>query len=350
MDSTPTPERFEELTLRSLQGRTSQREEQVLEEWLQTSPVYRDRYDELRRVWRLAGRASPAVRSLRRPSAEDLVGGAGSGNAGARVPEGPPRAEGRTDRGSRWMRWAAPVAVAATVAAVALGIDAMSDHTPEAPSHFGVAEFSTGPQETVTARLGDGSIVRVGPSSVLRMDGTDGSRNVWLEGQAFFAVAHNPDAPFTVRTSSGTAQVLGTRFDVRARDSELRLVVVDGKVRVAAGPDERYSEEVGASEMSQVIGGERVYVSQVSDVYQLLEWMEGSLIFQATPLETVARELEQRYGVRAEVVDPAVTTRRITAWFNDEPLDAAVTVICRAADVRCEVEDGLVRIGVRPSQ
>jgi transmembrane sensor len=346
MDSTPTPEQLEELILRSLQGRTSQHEEKVLEEWLQASAAHRDRYDELRRVWRLADRASPAVRSLRRPSAEDLVGRDGPGDITAKGPERPPSTESRVARGSRWVRWAAPLAVAATVAAVALGFHALNDETPETLGHFGVAEFSTGPQETVTARLGDGSIVRVGPSSVLRMDGTDGSRNVWLEGQAFFAVAHNPDAPFTVRTSSGTAQVLGTRFDVRARDSELRLVVVDGRVRVAAGPDERYSEEVGASEMSQVVGGERVYVSQVSDVYELLDWMEGSLIFQATPLETVAKELERRYGVLAEVVDPGVATRRITAWFNDEPLDTAVTVICRAADVRCDVEDGRVRIGL----
>lgn len=342
MTSTPTPEQIEELILRSLQGATSRPEEERLEAWLAASPTNRERHDQLRRVWTMAERVSPAVRSLQRPSARDLVaaGGSPERTSDGRTTDAPSRAR------PRWGLWLAPLAAAAAISAVALGVQTMGVGDPESEIHFGVAEFSTGPQETVTARLDDGTIVRLGASSTLRMDGTDGARNVWLDGQAFFAVAHNPDAPFTVRTSAGTARVLGTRFDVRARDSDLRLVVVDGRVRVAAGPDERYAEEVGASEMSQVIGGERVYVSQVSDVFSLLEWMEGSLIFQATPLDQVAQELSHRYGISAEVVDPGVADRRITAWFNDEPLDATVTVICRAADVRCDVDVDRVRIGL----
>lgn len=338
---------MEELILRSLQGRTTYDEERSLEEWVEASPENGRRLVEIQKVWNMAERISPSVRSLRRPPAKAIVQDAA--DDGREIPENempvgsPSVPAGR----SNWVtRVVLPLAAAAVVAALALGMWMADPPSTDGHTYFGAAEFSTGPEETVTARLDDGSIVRLGPGSTLRLDGTNGVRDVWLSGQAFFAVAHNEAAPFTVRTAGGVATVLGTRFDVRSTDSDLRLVVVDGRVRVSAGSDEGQAEEVGPSQMSQVIEGDRVYVSQVSDVYALLDWMEGSLIFQATPLDQVARELEYRYGVTVEVVDPTVSDRQMTAWFNDESLESAVRVICRAVDVRCDVREDRVLMGL----
>lgn len=331
---------LDELLVRALQGRVTHDEDLRIRAWLDAAPENRAQFDELRQVWRIAERASPPVQSAWRPSASDLTGRT-SGSAAAVAASSSPASRAR-----QGYRWLAPLAAAAAVAAIALGISLTVTASGEPGPFFGVAEFSTGASEKATVRLGDGTIVRLGTSSSLQVDGTGGERKAWLKGNAFFAVAHNPSATFTVRTPAGTATVLGTRFDVRAGDNDLRLVVVDGRVRVAVGTDGQYSAEVGPSEMGHAVEGGRVYVSRVQDVYALLDWMDEALIFQATPLDRVAAELAYRYGTPVEVVTASLASRSITAWFTDEPLDEVVTVICRAAHVMCEVSEAGVRIGI----
>ncbi len=330
---------MEELILRSLQGRTDIHEERKLRSWLRASPQNRAYYDEVAQVWDVAERASPPVHSARPPTARELLE-----RVAATTPPPPAAEPARRDRS--WQRWTAPLAAAAAVAVLALGFGLFITSSEESDTFFGVAEFSTGSRERVTVRLGDGTIVRLGASSSLKVDGTGGERNVWLEGDAFFAVVHHPMAPFTVRTEAGTATVLGTRFDMRARGDDLRLVVVDGKVRVAGASADEDAREVGPREMSSVVRGGSVEVTEVDDVYSLLDWLDEALVFQSTPLEQVAIELAYRYGVSVELVNPELAGRTITAWFTDESLEAAVTVICRAADVRCRVSDARVLLGI----
>lgn len=329
---------MEELILRVFQGRATETDNRRLQAWLEAGSENRAYLEELRRIWRMAECSSPSVRSVRHPSAEELLQ-----HAAEATPV--PTARAPKVQSPRHGWWLAPLAAAASLAAMALGVSLWWGSQVEPTPFFGVAEFATGPRETVTVRLGDGTIVRLQPSTSLQMDGTDGVRNVWLSGEAFFAVAHDERAPFTVRTRSGTATVLGTRFDVRARDQEMRLVVVDGRVRVEEAGGQ-YSEEVGPSEMSRVMGDGRVYVSQVRDVFALLDWMQDAMVLQATPLERVVEELAYRYKIPVKMVDPGVASRTITAWFTDEPLEEAVSVICRVADVRCEVSEAGVRIGL----
>lgn len=331
---------MDELIVWELQGRATHAERRTLAAWLEASAENRAYYEELRRVWDMASTVSPASGLPPRPRATELVQRQAAEDTTV-VPLRPAHEPRR-----RGLRWYGPLVAAAAMVGLVLGVGIFTRDTTQPAPFFGAAEFSTGPRERVTVRLADGSIVRLGPSSTLQLDGSDGNRNVWLEGDAFFAVARHEDSPFVVQTRVGSAHVLGTRFDLHARDENLRLVVVDGRVRVASGSTGQHAEEVGPSEMSHIIEGGRPYVSQVPDVYALLDWMKEALVFQATGLDRVAEELEYRYGVPVEVVNPDLVGRTITAWFTDEPLDVAVTVICRVAEVRCDVSEAGVRIGL----
>jgi transmembrane sensor len=324
---------MDELIVRSLQERATRDEERALAAWLEAAADNRAYYEEQRQLWELAATTSHAAGAPPQPRARDLVARTAAEQAG---PALMPR---------RRLRWYEPLAAAAVVLGLLLGGALFLREAAEPAPYFGVAEFATGAREFVTVRLDDGTIVRLGPSSNLQLDGSGGQRDVWLEGDAFFAVARHDNAPFVVRTRAGNARVLGTRFDLHARNEDLRVVVVDGRVRVESGASGQH-EEVGPNEVSHIIGGGRPYVTQVPDVYALLEWMKNALVFQATPLDRVAEELEHRYGVPVELADPAVAGRTITAWFTDEPLDAAIGVICRVAEVRCTVSENIVRIGL----
>jgi ferric-dicitrate binding protein FerR (iron transport regulator) len=79
------------------------------------------------------------------------------------------------------------------------------------------------------------------------------------------------------------------------------------------------------------------------DVWTLLEWPAGLLLFQATPLREVAGEIGRHFGRPVEV-DSTVARRRVTAWFEDESLDEVVSAVCLVAGVKCEVRAARVRM------
>ena len=65
-----------------------------------------------------------------------------------------------------------------------------------------------------------------------------------MRGEAFFEVAHDASAPFTVETDDVSVEVLGTKFNVNAYDKEVTTVYLkEGKVRLTervTGRQNRY--------------------------------------------------------------------------------------------------------------
>jgi transmembrane sensor len=105
----------------------------------------------------------------------------------------------------------------------------------------------------------------------------DGSREVTLQGRAFFAVARDETRPFVVRAGQDQVRVLGTRFEVAQEQAGegLRVVVVEGRVEVttAAG-----SVEVPAGSVGRTGGAGGPTSEVVDDPRALLDWPEGIMV------------------------------------------------------------------------
>jgi transmembrane sensor len=210
----------------------------------------------------------------------------------------------------------------------------------EAPG-LAAGEIVTGAFEMVTTRLSDGSVVRLAPQSRLLVTASGPSREVWLDGRAFFAVAPDNERSFIVRTRAGDAVVLGTRFDVKVDENGMQVIVVEGRVAHQAGGR---AVQVLAMEVSHVTGAGEPTVRRIDDPVPLLQWLGEFLVFQATPLRDVARELERQFGVAVRVADTRVGERTVTAWFTHETLEEVLLIVCRAADAHCVHRDGVVTI------
>src|SRR5206468_1732744 len=88
--------------------------------------------------------------------------------------------------------------------------------------------------------LPDGSQMLLSVATRLRMPRDFGvrERRVELDGEAYFVIQHDSLRPFVVRTPYGTAEDLGTEFDVHAYEPEDGVAVVVARGRVALhGPD-----------------------------------------------------------------------------------------------------------------
>lgn len=320
---------MDELIIRSLQGRTTESEERDLRAWLRASPANRTRRRELARLWEMTGEAASPGSDRPVPTVDELLG------ESAPSPDQviPSRRRAR----SPWLRRGAAIAASIVFGFVLAGVWSQLPTDSNVTS----AEFITGASEMATARLNDGSVVRLAPNSRLRLSANAQSRDVWLDGKAFFSVSRDENRPFTVRTRAGEAHVLGTRFEVNVQQDDLRVVVVEGRVAHSSAGER---VEVEAGEVSHASTGMRPSVSRPADIRPFLDWTGAFLAFESTPLRQAAREIEHRYNVRVEIPDSALAERTVTAWFTDESLDGVMAVVCRIADAHCAVGDSVVSI------
>ncbi|MEQ9400674.1 MAG: FecR domain-containing protein [Longimicrobiales bacterium] len=320
---------MDELILRHLQGETSDIEARSLERWRAHAPENERHYQSVRRVW---GLTVPEPGASVPPPALDAV-----------IAEA--EARRRQDRGRSQRRavlrspWTGYTLAAAAVAALALFATTDRGAAPAPPALVPV-ESASGAGDVMTMALSDGSVVRLARASSVEFPPDDGVRRVRLDGRAFFAVAEG-EMPFVVSTRDAEVRVHGTRFEVRQDGEGLRVVVVEGRVGVESSAGR---VDLGPGEVAWVAGRQAPRV-MTADPWALLEWDVGLLVFQETPLADVAREVERHFGRPVRLADPSLGPRRITAWFDDEPLEEVVGAVCLVAGVRCTVDVDGVAVG-----
>lgn len=325
---------MDELIIRSLQGKTSRSDERRLAEWRGTSPVRARHYSHVQRLWDLGRILSDGVTDEPIPTIQELE----RQTEKRPVATSLPRSKNQHHRFS-WVRnvW--------KVAALFLLGFAVRHFIPggEDSVALGAAEFVTGTSETVTVTLGDGTLVRLAPESRLRLTNEATDREVWLDGRAYFAVTQQEGRPFRVHTHAGDAVVLGTRFDLKAQEGELRLLVVEGKVELATRGKK---VAIKANEMTYVVGAAPPTLEKVDPEYvqSSLRWMGDFIVFEATPLHQVAQQLSLHYGVPVEVLDSTLAKETVHGWFADEELEDVLNVVCRAIRAHCSIRQAGVTI------
>lgn len=315
----------DELILRALQCRISPQEELKLRAWREEDPQNEARYQAFASVWRMTGERAEAINTE------------------------PPEVASITSRSPPRLRSAGPLKrrllqFAGLAAAFVVGLGIAYAPGDGGPADGKPDEIVTGASETATTRLSDGTVIRLAPESRLVLPSAADARRVMLDGQAFFAVAKDPERPFLVQTPSGEAHVLGTRFELDAQRGHLRLLVVEGQVAISSGASR---VDVRAGQLAQVRENEAPSKVEVDDVWPLLDWMGRFLAFESTPLREVQHELETRFDLTLEFEDPSLAEETVTVWFRDEPIPEVVAVLCRLVDTRCAMEDSIVRMSRR---
>lgn len=316
---------MDELIDRARRGEATAAEITQLDAWRRASPDNERHFRQTTRVLETGRSLADVDVTARRLTSAQVIA-----LTGARARSNP------ATRVRRWAPWAI-AAAAATVAAVSLRGRAPNSE-PVIPG-WGATEVVTGATELATVQLGEGSVVRLAPSSRLRvLAGRE--RAVSLEGRAFFAVQRMPNHPLRVHTAAGDARVLGTRFELAANANGLDLRVVEGRVALTTTRDRI---EVGAGEVSAVRNG-AVSRPKRAEPVVVAGWVGTFLAFQATPLREVAREIERVYKTPVTIADSALAAQTVTATFTDRPVQEVVNVVCSVLNATCELRDGRVSI------
>lgn len=190
--------------------------------------------------------------------------------------------------------------------------------------------------ENTNLTLPDNSKVALNEASSLTYDPDtwDSKRELSLEGEAFFEVEKGQR--FEVQTSYGTVSVLGTEFNVTARDSIFKVVCYEGLVAVSLNGN---STELPAGSSLVLKNGD---IREQHVALRKPQWLNQLSVFENTSLPTVLAELEKQFQV--SVTTKNVGEKQFTGAFEHRNLENALTAIAQTLGLQYEIKGDTVII------
>lgn len=165
------------------------------------------------------------------------------------------------------------------------------------------------------------------------------TREISLQGEAFFQVTADPGKPFIIHTGEIHTQVLGTSFKVTAIEGRpLEVAVATGKVGVSRQEETLATLTPGhkATWYPQV---QKTVTEQVN-IEGLEQWKNGDLVFDRLGMEYIAGELQRRYGVTIRFVDNEVKANRVSGTYAAaKTIDQVMKTLAMAGKFRYETHD-----------
>ena len=210
---------------------------------------------------------------------------------------------------------------------------------PPAAAQPHVYDTAVGEQSTV--RLSDGSIVTLNTDSSIEVRYDDAQRAVLLlRGEVFFEVAHDAAHPFRVLAGDRLLEAVGTAFNVRLdRGNDVRMVVTEGKVRVAPRVADAVPQQsvppaiVNAGSLAVMHEGPMVVqgVDAIAMEAQL-SWRRGMLVFNGEPLNSVLLEIG-RYTTVVFAPDDSIRNVRVGGYFRTGDIDGLLVALRESFDI-----------------
>jgi len=183
-----------------------------------------------------------------------------------------------------------PVAWAIGIAASLLLISIIFWPKSSAPTRY-----LTNAGQTLEGNLPDGSTFALNGESSIQFDAAnwDENRSLTLKGEGSFSVEKG--TPFTVNTTAGSVEVLGTEFDVTETGSSLKVRCREGHVAIfdAAGTplDSLTAGNALLVTDSRVVNSYTIPTSDTPD------WKAGFSRFEQAPLPLIMQEIANRYSL-----------------------------------------------------
>lgn len=182
-------------------------------------------------------------------------------------------------------------------------------------------------------RLPDGTAVTLNHNSKLDYPNTFNgkTREVYLYGEAFFDVKHDPLKPFIVHTGNVITRVLGTAFNIKAYDNEenIAVTVSRGKVQVQKNNEDKVFGLLVAGDQLTVDKKEDKALQTKVDVSGILQWKTKDLVFDDKTIDEASVIISNYFGVEIHFANESLRKCRFTASFNgsDDDLKQVLDVM-----------------------
>ena len=225
--------------------------------------------------------------------------------------------------------------------------------------------------------LPDGTIVTLNAGSRLQYH-TFGSnsREVSLEGEAYFKVVKNTEVPFIVKARNVSIKALGTEFNVKAYSDEkmVQTTLVNGLVSIRKTETNRETDEIILKPKQTVTmydaddepvetdehiaavthpsGSTEVPVLVESDVNTEVytSWKDKRWIIESETIEELSLKLQRRYDVHIIITDEALKKYPFNGILADETLEQVLDIMKSVVPINYKIDKKTVLLSINPHQ
>ncbi|HXD79508.1 MAG TPA: FecR domain-containing protein [Puia sp.] len=280
---------------------------------------------------------------------------------------------------SRLLYYAAACAGAALLAWGVFGAwGAFFGHQPAAPVIPAArgGEVVARPGVRTRMLLPDGTQVWLNSNSKLKYaaDFNLRSREVELEGEAYFDVVRDMARPFIVHASAIDVRVLGTAFTVKSypQDETIEATLLKGAIevsgrdnpnspRVILKPDEKLvldkhllTVPVSSPVKAPGLAGRRPVLPDISvnpvpanipDSEKVeTSWLYNRLVFNGDPFNELAEKMERWYNVKIVFQDEGLYKYRFAGAFANESVQDALNALQLTAPFTYKISGNVIEI------
>jgi len=170
--------------------------------------------------------------------------------------------------------------------------------------------------------LADGTIVQMNSGSTLKYPLTfeGATREVVLEGEAYFEVAKNTEIPFIVNAGNLQIKVLGTKFNVRNFETDpiIETTLLEGTVAVYKKGAQNY-EDQSILKPNELIAYEKItgiLKKKKIDGALMTLWKDGKYFFYNETFSVIASKLQRSFNVNVKIESPNLKNEGFSGLFD----------------------------------
>lgn len=233
--------------------------------------------------------------------------------------------------------------------------------------------------------LADGTQVWLNSGTVLKYPSVVKNKDVevYLEGEAFFDVAHVKKRKFNVKTSTINIQVLGTRFNVKSYEDEGVVettlergkISIDGKVgnKVIENPiilkpnqqallvkgnsslnvmdiNKKEIDKQGKNQMTTEAGSSKhkgvpsLTIAKKVETELYTSWKDNKLVFKSETFDELTQKMERWYDVKIFIHDEKLKTSKYTGTFEEENVEQALQALSMSLPFNYDIDKNRIDI------
>lgn len=213
----------------------------------------------------------------------------------------------------------------------------------KAEKPFFYLETRMTPGMTGSTVLPDGTKVWLNSSSYLKYPSlfSGQTREITLDGEAYFEVAHNVEKPFIVHAGNTSVKVLGTEFNIDAYSSNsfVTASLVDGSVEFGYQNEDNKPCTLLIEPDEQAYFDKKTSQTKIEPTYipKDIAWKNGQIILRDTPLSEILWILSKRFNVEFVIHDPAFYKHSFTGVFTNQQIERVLEHFKRSSGIRYKV-------------
>jgi len=192
---------------------------------------------------------------------------------------------------------------------------------------FSTTEIALNGEKT-TFLLPDNSevVLNCGSEIKYKKGNWNNNRKLTLKGEAFFKVAKGEK--FEVQTDLGKVTVVGTQFNVKARETFFEVECYEGKVKVDF---DKRSMLLKKGDAISIKNGKLLIANGLN--FEKPNWMVNEIKFNSSSLEEIISEVERQYSI--SIVHTKIKTKKLfTGTLPQNNLNTAMEIVSKTFDLK----------------